>query len=82
MTSPTPPSDSISLTTTNGELHLQLPRASRFGLDATATRGDIDTDFDFNVTRGARYAETHGTVGSGGPRITLTTTNGSIAVRY
>lgn len=71
----------IDVTNGHGEIKLELPANAGFQLDAQSTNGDIETDYDLKVDNSRRDATARGTVGRGGPSITLRTDRGNIEVR-
>ncbi len=78
---PTKPGN-IEITSRKGPVQVWLPSQPGFVLDATAERGDIETDFsELRVERQDRDSKASGRVGSGGPHIRLTTDRASIEIR-
>lgn len=76
------PTAAIVVSTTNGDIDLQLPAGSHFELNATVHNGSIDNDFGIDVTRHGASASAVGSAGGGGPEITLSTHNGHISVHH
>ncbi|HEX6200007.1 MAG TPA: DUF4097 family beta strand repeat-containing protein [Thermoanaerobaculia bacterium] len=72
---------SMSFSTTNGGIHVTVPRAARVTLDASTTNGGIDLD-DLPAadvrTHGRRHLKAE--INGGGPTIELSTTNGGITI--
>jgi DUF4097 and DUF4098 domain-containing protein YvlB len=70
----------IRLHTTNGTVQLGLPEDANADVSAHTTNGSIRTDFPI-TTRGivGKHA-LEGTIGKGGSRIELRTTNGSVTI--
>jgi DUF4097 and DUF4098 domain-containing protein YvlB len=71
----------LEVRTVNGGINLALPPNLSAELDARAVNGGINVDFPVTVTgliSGRR--ELHGTIGSGGPRIRASATNGGISI--
>lgn len=72
---------SMSFSTTNGRIHVTVPRSARVTLDASTTNGGIDLD-DLPAadirTHGRRHLEAE--INGGGPTIELSTTNGGITI--
>ena len=69
-----PVTQTIEATATDGEIHLDVPEGSRFELDAESRHGAIDLDvpgLDAEATAPGTPARATGTMGSGGPRVTL-----------
>lgn len=71
----------MSFSTTNGGIHVTVPRSARVTLDASTTNGGIDLDglpaADVR-THGRRHLKAE--INGGGPRIELSTTNGGIKI--
>jgi DUF4097 and DUF4098 domain-containing protein YvlB len=67
----------------NGSLTLRMPGTASASFQAETVNGDINTDFPLEV-RKAKYGPQRslsGTLGSGGPQISLETVNGAIEIR-
>jgi len=64
--------------TVNGSISLTVPEGLNASLEARTVNGSITTDFPVQVEGAISPRRLRGTVGSGGPRIELTTVNGSI----
>jgi DUF4097 and DUF4098 domain-containing protein YvlB len=73
----------VSLTTSNGRLELSLPASSKIGrLRMETSVGRISSDWPLRVDRSSLVgAAVDQTLGPGGPSVSLTTTNGSIALK-
>ena len=73
--------DSIVCGTSNGSIRIHLPTESSFDVTAKTTSGRIKSDFEVDKT-GQRNTKRllAGRVGSGGPRVELKTSNGSITL--
>jgi hypothetical protein len=71
-----------SLETSNESVYVGLPAGSSFGLDARTSGGAevVIQGFDVRTTGAASGGTLQGTVGSGGPSITLRTSNKNIEV--
>jgi len=69
----------IRATTSNSSIAVRLPGTVNANLDAETSHGSISTDFDVMV-HGGQIGKSHleGTIGSGGPTIELSSSNGSI----
>lgn len=72
----------VDITNSRGDVQLTLPTKASFAVTADARRGDIQSEFD-----GIAVSEAHndhtasGAVGSGGPQIRISDTNGDISFR-
>lgn len=64
----------------NGGITLRLPSDVSAQLNASTSNSSITTDFDVNVRGTQSKHRLEGTIGAGGPRIDLTTSNGSIRI--
>ncbi|HSA92066.1 MAG TPA: DUF4097 family beta strand repeat-containing protein [Terriglobales bacterium] len=77
------PVGNISIDNSKEPIQIWLPRGATFRLDASADRGDIDTDFrELVVSRQDRSSRAAGSVGSGGGHIRLNADRGSIEIRH
>lgn len=63
----------------NGTIDINAPAQLNADVELSTVNGDIDSKFPLNYDRRRHHAE--GTVGSGGPRLTATTVNGSVNLR-
>ncbi len=79
-TSPTLPQDGIRCETVNGSVELSLPEGASFELDVSTVNGKIRTEFPVTVQGEISRKHLRGTVGDGGPPVSLETVNGSITV--
>lgn len=90
------PDAALSFATLNGNVDVTLPPTARGALRLRSDNGEIFTDFDVQLTPrpaqveqervGGRYRlemqrEVTGTIGGGGPEITVRTFNGNIYLR-
>src|SRR5262245_21204854 len=73
--------DGLEFSTVNGSITLQLPPKFDADLSVATLNGEIDTDFPFQVTGKIRRNKLVGTVGKGGPDLSLETVNGDIRLR-
>jgi Putative adhesin len=71
----------LSLTTTNGSVHVTLPAGSEFEVKAATTNGGIHTDFPVTVQGSFNSKDLSGTVGGGGRELRVATTNGGIELK-
>jgi len=71
----------IRATTSNSSIALRLPSSINAKLNAETSHGSITSDFDV-LMHGGQIGKSHleGTIGSGGPLIELSSSNGSIQV--
>jgi|GEM_PF-2162857 len=70
--------DDHSISTGSGEIRVTLPDDSAFELQAQTSSGDIDVADEWQVSgdNNSRY----GTIGEGGPKLTLHTSSGNIRI--
>lgn len=72
----------IQVENRRGDIELYLPDKAGFQMDARSEGGDVESDFDaLKVNNSNDMATATGTVGSGGPRITINDEHGSIEIR-
>ncbi|HWB82735.1 MAG TPA: DUF4097 family beta strand repeat-containing protein [Bryobacteraceae bacterium] len=74
------PSD-IHAGTTNGGITLHVPGDLNARLSARTTNSSVSSDFQVKAVGEISRRRLEGTIGSGGPQIELTTTNGGIHLR-
>lgn len=71
----------LDVSTTNGGVRLSLPRDYSAELEARAVNGGISVDFPMTVQGLVNSRrEIRGTIGSGGPRLRVATTNGGVRI--
>jgi hypothetical protein len=75
------PSEGARYSTTNGEITIELPASINANLDARTTNGVINSDFEMTVSGSISTRSLRGRIGSGGPTLSLHTTNGNIRIR-
>ena len=72
----------ITMDTSNSSIHLRLPASANADLHASTSNSSISCDFDLTVPGGTHSKNRlDGHIGSGGPRIELSTSNGSVSIR-
>ena len=74
-------SEPLELETVNGSVQLEAPADLNADVDAETTNGGIESDFPVTISSGMIGKHVHGTVGQGGRRVELHTTNGSVKLR-
>ncbi len=74
-------SEPLELETVNGSVQLEAPADLNADVDAETTNGGIQSDFPLTISSGMIGKHIHGTVGQGGRRVELHTTNGSVKLR-
>ena len=70
-----------SLEASSGGITVELPPEASFELDAHTSSGDIDSDRPVAVTGRISRKSLRGAVGTGGPRLEIETSSGSIVIR-
>lgn len=69
----------IRISTSNSGITLRMPGAANANLRARTSNSSIQTEFDVNASAGRiSKHEIYGSIGSGGPTIDLSTSNGGI----
>ncbi len=78
-----PPLSNVTVENRNGSVSVTVPEQSNFAYQFDATNGDIQSDFSqINVPDGGSQKKTmNGTVGSGGPLLRITTSQGDISIK-
>lgn len=78
-----PPHDDIRIADESGNIDITLPANSSFTISAISRGGQIENDFAGSALKSSTSGQTtilQGTYGTGGPRITLSTTYGTISI--
>ena len=78
-----PPLSNVTVENRNGSVSVTVPEQSNFAYQFDATNGDIESDFtQINVPDGGSQKKTmNGTVGSGGPLLRITTSQGDVSIK-
>lgn len=76
-----PPLDNITIENRNGSVTLTVPEHSSFSVDAQTTNGDLDNDFSLPTQGTDTHKDFTGTIGTGGPMLRISTSQGDIALR-
>lgn len=79
-----PPHEEINIVNDSGEVDLTLPSNSSFQISAASRSGEIENEFEdssLNVANGGDTGRLNGSVGTHGPKITITTSYGTIHLR-
>jgi DUF4097 and DUF4098 domain-containing protein YvlB len=73
----------INLSSVNGAVEMTIPSDSKAEIEASTVSGRIENDFGFHLNRHQFVGNSlHGELGSGGPRIKLSSVNGRIEIRH
>ena len=70
----------ITLEDKNGSIRLTLPEKASYSVQAGTSNGDIESDLPISPWQSGNGKSMSGTVGSGGPTVRISTTNGDIAI--
>lgn len=79
-----PPTDEINVADDSGQVSLTLPSKSNFEISAISRGGDISSDFEglsLQQTNDDNAGKLNGRVGSGGPKIQIATSYGTITLK-
>jgi len=78
-----PPSAPIRVSDESGEVDLTLPGSSNFEITAVSQSGEVDSEFQdpsLRLVNDPGVGRLSGTIGSGGPKISIATTYGTISL--
>ncbi len=75
------PLGNIQVDNRRGRVALTLPAGAGFQLDAHATRGEIQSDFDVKIESSGHDSRGSGSIGGGGPSVRLNTDRADIEIR-
>jgi DUF4097 and DUF4098 domain-containing protein YvlB len=75
-----PPLGNVTVENKNGEVNINVPEHSNFSVEAETKGGEIENDLNLKSTTSDNRAMVTGTVGHGGPRITVHTTHLDIGI--
>jgi DUF4097 and DUF4098 domain-containing protein YvlB len=70
----------VTLEDRNGSIRVTMPDHTGFAVQAKTSNGEIDTDLALSPSGAGSSKSLNGTVGPGGPRLTVTTENGDISI--
>ncbi|MFZ1931345.1 MAG: DUF4097 family beta strand repeat-containing protein [Candidatus Sulfotelmatobacter sp.] len=77
------PSSQINLSSVNGAVEMTIPSDSKAEIEASTVSGRIENDFGLHLNRHQFVGNNlHGELGTGGPRIKLSSVNGRIEIRH
>jgi DUF4097 and DUF4098 domain-containing protein YvlB len=71
--------DNVTLKTSFAPIKVALPASASYSIEARTSFGSISTDVPINVSKKSENTLT-GTIGSGGCKMELTTSNGGISI--
>jgi len=78
-----PPHDDLRIADESGNIDITLPAQSNFEISAVSRNGNIENDFASSSLKSSNTGDTtvlQGTYGARGPRMTLSTTYGTISI--
>jgi DUF4097 and DUF4098 domain-containing protein YvlB len=76
-----PPAATIAIEDRHGSVDVGLPAGAGFVLDARTRNGDMENDFGLTPQENNETHTLRGTVGGGGPAVTIATSDGDVTVR-
>jgi DUF4097 and DUF4098 domain-containing protein YvlB len=77
-----PPAGAVDIQNRHGSVDVGMPAGAGFVLNAQTRNGDMENDFGLTPQDQSDDAHTlRGTVGSGGPAVTIATSDGDVTVR-
>ncbi len=76
-----PPREEINITNESGGVDLTLPAKSNFQISASSHGGDVQSDFEGSTDSAGENPRYNAKIGTGVPKIQITTTYGTIYVR-
>jgi DUF4097 and DUF4098 domain-containing protein YvlB len=75
------PLDTINIQNHHGSVDLGVPGSVGFLLNAQTRNGDMENDFGLSPEKNDENKTLNGRVGTGGPTVTITTSDGDVTVR-
>ncbi|MGH9834109.1 MAG: DUF4097 family beta strand repeat-containing protein [Blastocatellia bacterium] len=71
----------LRVSSVNGGVEIGLPSTTNAEVDVRSVNGGIDSDLPITVVGEMKRGQLRGTIGSGGPQITITSVNGGVTLR-
>jgi DUF4097 and DUF4098 domain-containing protein YvlB len=78
---PKSPFGDVNVSNHQGAIHIVIPENAGFAVNARSSRGELESDFNLNVTKTGDDHVGQGNVGNGGNKLQLTTDHGTIEIR-
>lgn len=78
---PKAPFGDVTVSNHQGAIHIVVPEAAGFTVEARSSRGELESDFPLNITKTGDDHSAEGNVGKGGKKLQLTTDHGTIEIR-
>jgi DUF4097 and DUF4098 domain-containing protein YvlB len=75
------PLGDIDIHNDNGAIDLTLPAKTGFNLSASTNDGELSTDFDVSTNESDGKRTANGTVGNGGPHVTVVAEHGDVHIK-
>jgi hypothetical protein len=75
------PADDVEYSTVNGSVTIELPAATNASVNLSTVNGRISSDFPMTLEGNVNPRRIRAEIGSGGPRLRVSTVNGSIRLR-
>jgi DUF4097 and DUF4098 domain-containing protein YvlB len=71
----------LRVSSVNGGVEIGLPASTNAEVDVRSVNGGIDSDLPITVQGEMKRGQMRGTIGAGGPQITVTSVNGGVTLR-
>ena len=71
----------LRVSSVNGGVEIGLPSNTNANIDVRSVNGGIDSDLPITVVGEMKRGQLQGTIGSGGPQITISSVNGGVVLR-
>jgi DUF4097 and DUF4098 domain-containing protein YvlB len=75
------PVGSVTVNNSHGSVDVGLPHSAGFLVSAQTRNGDMENDFGLSAKEDGETHTLHGSIGSGGPKVSISTTDGDVTVR-
>jgi hypothetical protein len=75
------PVGSVTVNNSHGSVDVGMPHSASFQVSAQTRNGDMENDFGLSAQEDGDTHTLHGSVGSGGPKVSINTTDGDVTVR-
>jgi hypothetical protein len=75
-----PVTEAVSVSTQHGSITLEVPAGSRFALEASASRGELDVDVPGLAMKHVQPSRVEGVLGAGGNTVKLLAETGNVTV--
>jgi DUF4097 and DUF4098 domain-containing protein YvlB len=75
------PMDAVDIQDAHGSIDVGVPEDASFNINAEAHNGDLESDFKLPILGSDNHHSTSGKIGSGGPLVHMTSSDGDITIR-